>query len=88
MFPLWKGRESQKMQTSNDDDAGGYEKPDLDYIIGASLVDDLGVNSAIFERIFEFYRSRHYCRTNYSSLGRSKNIRTIKMARQETKSKI
>lgn len=90
MFSLWKERELQKVST-NDDDEGGpakYEKPDLDCMIGASLVDDLGVNSAVFERIIWFCRSWHHCRVNDSPVGLDKDIRTIQMAGQKAESKI
>ncbi len=77
------------MQTSNDDDddgaGGSYEKPDLDCIIGASLIDDLGANSAVWDRIIRIYRSWHYSRANDSPVGLGQDICAVKMARQKTK---
>ena len=87
MFPLRKERELQIVSTTDDDDEGGpatYEKPDLDCIIGASLMDDLGVNSV--ERILWFFRSRLNRRANDSPVGLGKDIRAVQVARQKTKS--
>lgn len=78
----------QKVSTSNDDDdPGSYEKPNLDCIIGASLLDDMGANSAVLDRIIRLYRSWHSCRAINRSLGHSENLRTIPMARPQTKPK-
>lgn len=86
MFPLWKERELQKVQTSNDDDNGGSdEKPDLDCIIEASLVDDLGANSAVLDRIFRFYRSWRHRWVDDCYLGHSKNLRAVQMVDSQTK---
>ena len=85
MFPLWKERELQTVSTTDDDEGGPiYEKPDLDCMIGASLVDDLGASSAVFERVIWFFRSWHHRRVDDSPLGFSKNIRAIQVARQKT----
>lgn len=73
------------MSTTDDDDEGGpsYKKPDLDCMIGASLVDDLG---ASVERILWFFRSRINRRVNDSPVGLGKDIRAVQVARQKTKS--
>lgn len=76
------------MSTPNDDDDGGYEKPDLDCIIGASLVDDMGASSVVLERIVKFCRSWHHRRVNDCPLGHSKNLRAIQMACPQTKPEI
>lgn len=88
MFLPLKERELQKVQTSNDDDdAGSYDKPNLDCIIEASLVDDLGANSAVLERILGFFRPWHYRRAHDYPLGHSKDLRAVQMAGSQNKSK-
>lgn len=85
---MWKERELEKVST-NDDDEGGparYEKPDLDCMIGASLVDDLGASSV--ERIIWFFRSWHHCRVHDSPVGLGKNIRAVQVACQKTEPKV
>lgn len=86
MCPLMEERELYKVQTSNDDD--GYEKPDLNCIIGASLVDDLGADSAVFEWIVKFCWPWHCRRASNRHVGLSKNLRAIQMVSSQTKSKI
>ncbi len=88
MFPLWKEREIRIVSTNDDDEGGptGYEKPDLDCIIGASLVADLGASSV--EWIIWFCRSWHHRRIDDSPLGLSQDICAVQMARQKTESKI
>ena len=84
---FWRKKGYEKVSTNDDDDDGpaaGHRKPNLDYIIGASLADDLGVNSAIFERIAWLYRSWRGGRNNDRPLGRNKDIRTIQVACQKT----
>lgn len=87
MFPLWKERELRTVSTTDDDEGGPIrcKKPNLDCIIGASLADDLGANSAVFERIIRFFRSRSHCCVDDSPMGFVQNIRAVQMARQKTK---
>lgn len=89
MFLPWKERELRKVQTSNDDEAGGsYDKPNLDCIIEASLVDDLGANSAILERILGLFRPWHYRRAHDRPLGPSKDLHAVQVAGSQNKSEI
>ncbi len=74
-----------KVSTSDDDDGGG--KPRLEGIMEASILDDLG-GSSVFDRIVEYYRSRHNSRNGHSHLGRGQDVHTIKMAGQETRPQI
>lgn len=87
MFPIWKESEIRKVQTSNDDDeAGGdYDKPKLECIIGASLVDDWGASSAVLDRIIRLYRSWYNRGPDHSRMGRDQNLRAISMASPQIK---
>lgn len=76
-------KESFKVSTSTDDDPGGNQKPDLDCVIGASLVDDLGASGAILDRIIRFYWSRHCRWINDRPMGRIQNLHPVQMARKE-----
>ncbi len=76
------------MQTSNDDDddaGGNYDKPKLECIIGASLVDDWGASSAVLDRIIRLYRSWYNRGPNHSPVGHYQNLRAIPMASPQTK---
>lgn len=79
------------MSMNDDDDEGRTtrrENPDLDCMIEASLADDLGVNSAVFEWIIWIFRPRHRRRANDSPMGLSQNIRAIQMARQKNEPEV
>jgi hypothetical protein len=87
MFRLRKERELLKV-TDDDDSGGEYDKPDLDCIIGASLVDDMGASSAVLERIIGFYRSWHSRRTMHRTVGHSTDIRSVQMASATVEPKV
>ena len=71
------------MLTSNDDDEDGSYKPSLDCIIGASFVDDWGVNGPILDRLMGHYRSWCHRRDHHCHLGHSENFNAIQVASQE-----
>ena len=72
------------MSTSNDDEDGS----NLDGIMEATLLDDLGGSSVFIGQFVDIFRSWHSSRNNSCSMGHSKNLVPVQVASQKTESEV
>ncbi len=68
------------MSTSNDDEDGS----NLDGMMEAMLLDDLGGSSVFIGQLVDIFRSWDNSRDNNRSMGRSKDLGTVQMVGQKT----